>query len=149
VSLVGKNIDAYCTKCKLLLTHVVLSEVDGVVSKVECKTCGSQHKYRKGVPGKKTAVKAARSTSSGRVRSSSTGRKKTVNEAALLWEVKSRDMQPDVLIRTYQMKDTYRSDEVILHPVFGLGFVEKVMSETRMQVLFKEEVKLMVMNTAR
>lgn len=146
MSLVGKNIDAYCTKCKLLLTHIVLFEVDGVVSKVECKTCGSQHKYRRGASERKTGEKVVRrSTLLGRSGSAAAGRK-PVNDAPMLWEVKNRDMSPEAPIRAYHMQDKYKSKEVIQHPTFGLGFVERVTSETRMNVLFKDAVKLMAMN---
>jgi len=132
-------------KCKLLMTHIVLSELDGVVSKVECKTCGAQHKYRRGAPERKTTDKVGRSKSSGRLGSSSAGRK-PANDAPLLWELKNRDMNPEAPIREYHMEDKYKSKEVILHPTFGLGFVERVTSETRMNVLFKDAVKLMAMN---
>jgi hypothetical protein len=145
VSLVGKNIDAYCTKCKLLLTHIVLFEMDGVVSKVECKTCGSQHKYRRGASERKTGEKVKRSPLTGRTGSSSAGRK-PVNDAPMLWEIKNRDANPEAPIREYRMQDKYKSKEMIQHPTFGLGFVERVTSETRMNVLFKDAVKLMAMN---
>ena len=46
MSRVGENIDAHCLKCKLVLAHIVLYEVGGKVSKVKCKTCGAEHKYR-------------------------------------------------------------------------------------------------------
>jgi len=36
--------------------------------------------------------------------------------------------------------------DVIQHPTFGLGFVEKIRSETSMKVLFRDAVKLMAMN---
>ena len=43
----GGEIDAYCTKCRLDLTHRIIAMVEGAVKKVECKTCGSHHLYRR------------------------------------------------------------------------------------------------------
>src|SRR5262245_60609736 len=43
----GGEIDSYCTKCRLDLTHRIIAMVGDVVKKVECKTCGSHHLYRK------------------------------------------------------------------------------------------------------
>jgi hypothetical protein len=36
---------------------------------------------------------------------------------------------------------------VIQHQIFGLGFVEGILSTTRMDVLFCDTIKLMAMNT--
>ncbi len=41
MSLVGKNIDAFCSRCRLTLAHIVLYEVGGAVHRVKCKTCGA------------------------------------------------------------------------------------------------------------
>ena len=46
MSMVGKNVDALCTRCGLTLAHIVLYEVGGVIARVKCKTCGAEHKYR-------------------------------------------------------------------------------------------------------
>jgi hypothetical protein len=142
VSLVGKNIDAQCTKCKLLLAHVVMCEVGGAVSRVKCKTCGSEHKYRvKKVQTKKTAV-APRSRL-GKASASRQG----VHESPIRWKHKCSEMNTELHAKSYRIQDTYGSKDVIRHPLFGLGFVERVISETRMDVLFKDTVKLMAMNT--
>jgi len=46
MSSVGKNVDALCTRCGLVLAHIVLYEVGGIIARVKCKTCGTEHKYR-------------------------------------------------------------------------------------------------------
>jgi len=146
VSLVGENIDAHCTKCKLLLSHVVMYEVDGTVSRVKCKTCGSEHKYRgEKTRGKSNSV-APRSGQEKRGRTASASRKE-VNESPIRWELKCSEMNAELPAKDYRIQDIYTLKDVIRHPVFGLGFVERVISETRMDVLFKDAVKLMAMNT--
>lgn len=51
----GDLIDDYCPRCKLLLNHAIASLVDGRVVKVICKTCYSEHAYRRGEGGKQKA----------------------------------------------------------------------------------------------
>jgi len=143
MSVAGDDIDAYCTKCKLLLTHTVLSETGGIARNVQCKTCGSQHKYRR-APGERKASGSVRAMLSERWGLNTTGKQPV--SATMLWEMKSQDMSSSVVIREYHMQDKYKSRDVIQHPMFGLGFVEKIRSETSMNVLFKDAVKLMAMN---
>jgi hypothetical protein len=42
----GDIIDDYCSKCRLVTNHSVVSIVDGVAAKVQCRTCYNEHKYR-------------------------------------------------------------------------------------------------------
>ena len=141
---VGDNIDSYCLKCKLVLAHVILFKVDGVVNRVKCKTCGAEHKYRAIVPGLKKAA-AVRTPGAARGRKPAAA-KVTVNDAPLRWDLKSRNKPPETSIREYDVKDTFKVNQVINHPVFGVGFVEKVDSDKSIFVLFSDKVRLMGMN---
>jgi len=141
---VGDNIDAYCLKCKLLLAHVVLFKVNGVVSRVKCKTCGAEHKYRGATAGVK---KKAAEGLSGAVRAKKpVAPKAPANDAPLQWDLKSRNMPPDTPILNYSIRETYKANQVIHHPVFGVGFVQKVVSDKSISVLFSDSVRLMGMN---
>jgi hypothetical protein len=51
----GDLIDDYCPRCKLLLNHAVASIMKDQVVKVICKTCYTEHVYRRGEGGKKKA----------------------------------------------------------------------------------------------
>jgi RNase P subunit RPR2 len=144
VSLVGKYIDANCTKCKLLLAHVVMYEVDGKVKKVKCKTCGSEHMYRTAMQQKKSSDLVGRAGQEKRVKTSSKSRK-PVNDAPLQWELKHSEMNPESPVKVYRVQDTYKSEDVIRHQLFGLGFVIRV-SDTSMEVLFKDAIRRMAMN---
>lgn len=42
----GDVIDDYCTKCKRIMNHSVVSVVNGEAAKVRCRTCHSDHDYR-------------------------------------------------------------------------------------------------------
>ena len=141
---IGDNIDSYCLKCKLVLAHAILFKVDGVVNRVKCKTCGAEHKYRATLPGvKKAAALRTPGTIRGRKPAAA---KVTVNDAPLQWDLRNRNMQPETSIRDYYIKDTFKVNHVINHPVFGVGFVEKVDSDKSIFVLFSDKVRLMGMN---
>jgi hypothetical protein len=42
----GDIIDDYCSKCRLITNHSVVSIVEGLAAKVQCRTCYNEHKYR-------------------------------------------------------------------------------------------------------
>lgn len=44
----GDVIDDYCSRCRLLMNHGVVSIVGDEVKKVRCNTCMSEHAYRRG-----------------------------------------------------------------------------------------------------
>ncbi len=143
MSKVGENIDAHCLKCKLVLAHVVMYEVRGVVSKVKCKTCGAEHKYR----GTKPPAKKSESTSSAlKEKRAKTPARSAYNPAPVQWETRHRNMDEDTPVKPYRMQDPYKVNDVIQHPSFGLGYVERIVSEKRMDVLFNDAVKSMAMN---
>lgn len=48
----GDDIDDYCSKCRGLSGHAVTAADGATVLKVMCRTCLSEHKYRKGKGGR-------------------------------------------------------------------------------------------------
>jgi hypothetical protein len=144
VTSVGENIDAYCLKCKLVLAHVVMSNVNGAVSRVKCRTCGAEHRYR-GTPPAAKKPAAVRTPGMARAKKPAAA-KAAVNDAPLRWGLKNRNMPAETPMRNYSISETYRVNDVINHPVFGVGFVEKVVTDKSIYVLFNDSVRLMSMN---
>ena len=142
----GDEVDSYCTSCRLMLAHAVVALVAGKPDKVECKTCGKQHKYRakapktpkapadgtEAAPKKPKAVKAK--TTATRTRKS--------KETEAGWEeaLAGRDM---VNSKPYTISGEYQEREVINHKTFGFGVIVKLLAEGKMQVRFKEGTKLL------
>jgi hypothetical protein len=143
VTSVGKNIDAYCLKCKLVLAHVVMFKVDGVVSRVKCKTCGAEHKYRGTLPAAKKPAAARAPGMTGAKKPSATV---AVKDSPMRWALKSRNMPPGTPMRNYSIRETFKVNDAINHPVFGVGFVEKVVTDKSIYVLFNDSIRLMSMN---
>ncbi len=49
----GGIIDDYCTRCKAVLNHFIVSMVNGQPARTECRTCHTAHKYRRAKAGRK------------------------------------------------------------------------------------------------
>lgn len=128
---VGGDILSFCAKCKMELAHVIVAMVDGGPAKVICKTCHSQHGYK-------------RSHSANPRRATPTGQRprlKTSTTATRLWEEKvSANKSPT---RIYDVKDSFNLGDLINHNLFGVGVVEEVRGR-KMVVLFREGEKVLI-----
>lgn len=145
MSRAGELIDAYCSHCKLQLAHVVLYEVNGVISRVQCRTCKAEHQFRY----KKSQLKGtAAVTKANPVKASRKSfQEKTANNADIeRWQSKKSQLKEDEHFRVYRMDEKFQKGEIIKHDLFGLGFVEKIISDTLVVVLFRDGTKHMAMN---
>jgi hypothetical protein len=139
--MVGKNIDAFCTRCGLTLAHIVLYEVGGAVQGVKCKTCGAEHRYRGAKPARQRNLAEERRSARG-----TPGTRRTVRPAdARLWEQRNAAVAPDAVVWDYKLTERYERSDVIAHPQFGRGFVETITADS-MQVLFRDGRKALAMN---
>lgn len=123
---VGGDIDAFCSRCKMLLGHTILAMVGDRPARVRCNTCKGEHNYRSGEPAP-------------RARASPEPREKpqvTSWEALLAGHDLSR-------ARRYSTKESFAKDEVLQHPSFGIGLVQEVRGE-KITVAFKADVKVLV-----
>ncbi|HZO53868.1 MAG TPA: hypothetical protein VFB63_14220 [Bryobacteraceae bacterium] len=57
----GDDIDDFCVKCKRITNHSIVSMYKEEAAKVRCKSCYSEHDYRREIapPSKKDLKKAA------------------------------------------------------------------------------------------
>lgn len=144
----GKDIDALCTRCKLLLAHTIIAVVDGVPVKVKCNTCHTDRVYRapKGTKAP-AATKTATSTSKSASTGTKTGAKASPRGAAPVitahaLEEKWLDRlgaarRGAALERAFDLTVTFHVGEVILHGKFGPGVVTAV-EGNRMTVTFRD-----------
>ncbi len=129
---VAQNVITMCTKCAMELNHVVIAHNrSGMVERVKCHTCGSEHKYR---PEKKGAVKkeAKKSTGTRKVDT-------TKSYEVLLEKFKEKEPLP------YSMSGSFKHDDVIDHKTFGTGIVINA-SYYKIEVAFSDRTRLLVCN---
>lgn len=157
----GGEIDSYCTKCKLDLTHRIIAMVGDDVKKVECKTCGSHHLYRRPKSEKAmplppkvrsgvTKVGSSSSSSStsgeGKKTSSSSARASAAaqreREQTSQWEHAIAG-QPMGAFKQYRVTQAYSAGELIRHPKFGDGVITQVIDRGKVEILFKDGPKTM------
>jgi hypothetical protein len=63
------------------------------------------------------------------------------------WQRKKDAILADPDIIDYRIDGHYCPSDIVRHATFGLGFIERVLSKTRVEILFQTGLKLMVMNT--
>jgi hypothetical protein len=121
------KVSTKCNKCKKVLDHDVISQdLDGIIGKVKCLTCGSEHKF---IAEKKKAVRAVKP--------------KKVDPAKdfnLLTEA-TKGKRP----QNYSMSGSFRVGDVIDHNTFGMGIVISALNK-QMEVVFSDRPRILVYN---
>jgi hypothetical protein len=125
---VGGDVDAFCTRCKMDLGHTVLAMVGNKPARVRCNTCQGEHAFR-GAPERKKGSWAPAS-------------ERAAKPIVTSWEalLGQKDLSR---ARRYSAKDRYQAEDVLEHPVFGIGLVQEVRGD-KISVAFKADVKTLV-----
>ncbi|NCN27073.1 hypothetical protein GW915_05805 [bacterium] len=135
---VAADLYTLCTREKIETWHVVRNHnAQGIVDRVICKSCGSEHKYR---PTKK--IVASSSTRSSVIRRSPATEKNAAFSPALrdTWfsQIKAWGVDKEAIV--YDPKSSFEEGQVIKHQSFGKGAIQKIRG-TKMDVLFEEGIK--------
>ena len=130
-AVIGKTVDSWCGRCKLMLAHTIEAAVNDKITRIHCNTCGAQHAYRRNPPGTSSPKARPRSSTEGRPTKAS----KTVDYAALL---RGKDVGK---ARAYRISDHFEADDIINHPTFGLGLVVRLRDSNKIDVGFSDGVK--------
>lgn len=134
----GDIIDARCSKCKAVTNHTLIALVGATPVKVQCNTCGGQHNYRAPVIPK-TARVASAATKARKPRSP---KKDPQAEARLEWEQKASGFDPGKAV-PYAMDSRFKVGQQVNHPTFGPGLVKNLSGSRKVEILFKEGVKVL------
>ncbi len=130
---VGKEVLSYCSKCKLTLSHTIATMKSAKsIGKVECRTCKATHAYKDPSKVKSRGIK------------SQTDKSKNNDSVADIWmnainksSAKSQD---------YSLKKQFHLGDIIDHPKFGPGVVEKLVDQNKIQVIFRHDIKTLMHN---
>lgn len=159
---VGRDIDGWCTRCKMDLAHTIVAMVGIKVVQARCNTCSSVHKYHVPKSGPIPPGQGAAGAASKRAE------KKSVTEPAPRARQSTRATKEKVLIQTakqqfekwgvevdtsseeahyarfYSMHQSYIEGELVRHDKFGLGKVMALPSANRVVILFRDGEKTLV-----
>jgi len=139
--MVGKDVEAYCGKCKADTWHVVTVVKNDKISKVICKICNATHAYKtpeKEAPKAKAASTSTRRRATGTKRVSSRGKKK--DWGTLVGQIEDKQ------VADYALSGEFSSTPAIRHKNFGVGVITKVLAKNKIEVLFQEGTKLLTQN---
>jgi len=133
----GDHIDARCTRCKAITNHTIIAMVEERPARVRCNTCGGDHNYR---PPRQ--VRAAKSTTSAprAARRTTAERQRAAQQEE--WQAAAGEADSSLAL-PYDMNRSYRLNDLIDHPTFGLGVVKAVCKPNKMEVLFASGNKVM------
>lgn len=130
---VGSEVDAYCTKCKLVLAHKVVAMATAKPRRVKCNTCGGEHNYRASKPAGKAAAKKKSTT------------KAAPRKTKQTWEeiMQEASGKPH---KAYSMSGSFGEGDWIEHSHFGLGCVQAFIPPNKISVRFADSTKTLICN---
>jgi hypothetical protein len=130
---VGSDVEAYCPKCKGDTTHVVISKYEDEIRRVQCNPCGDVHSYRKPRGDVEDDVPEPIAA------------KKRAMMKKLSWEefFAKHDQKA---AKPYEFREHYVENVIVTHPKFGKGFVSEVLSDSKVELTFKDSRRVLVHN---
>jgi|SRR5579859_4358022 len=148
----GTEVDSYCTKCRMDLLHRIIAVHNGRIMRVECRTCGGHHNYRrpKSALGAQPKAAAPRAPAEARPRTTSSIIPSPRRSAAVEAE-KQREAswqkavlgQPISSFKAYRASQTFSSGDLIRHGKFGDGYIVRVIDRQKVEVMFKDGPRLL------
>ena len=128
----GSEILYDCPRCSLKLGHTILAMVGSQPARIRCNTCKSERNYRRKSPVRRENRSAPAIE---RKRSGAT-------DAAFYNELlkKSFDKTP----KDYRATNPFEKGDVLQHVNFGKGVVSKLIFPDRMEVVFPDEIRVLV-----
>lgn len=142
---VGEEIDSICSRCKEETIHRVVAMVESKVHLVICTRCGGQHRYRPSLSSmrKKTPLPSERQARV--LKKIAAAQAPEPQEPRKDWQ-KLTELSAEAQPLPYDQSESYRENQAVTHPSFGLGFVRRVINDAKIEVIFKHQVKILVMN---
>jgi hypothetical protein len=142
----GAEVDAWCTKCRMDLLHRIIAMNGPKIVRVECRTCGGHHNYRRPKSGSAQASdgklsSAPRTSSPPRSPPGLSGRRAALAEAEtkreVTWE-KTVLGRPVASFKAYRASQTFSMGDLIRHGKFGDGYIVRVIDRQKVEAMFKD-----------
>lgn len=130
---VGSDVEAYCPKCKADTTHVVISKYEDEIRRVQCNPCGDVHSFRK-----------PRGEAEEDIPEPVAARKRALLKKMTWEEFFAKHGEKNA--KPYEFRDTYRENVILVHPKFGKGYVSEVVSESKIEITFRDARRILVHN---
>jgi hypothetical protein len=143
---VAGEVDGWCTKCRFVLNHRIVSLKNGKAHQVECLTCRTQHLWRPNAPGQKSAAPSGSGRSEG---SPSAAPRAKATRGTRVTPTMLREQQWEKAIlghavnefKSYAVGGSFREGDLLRHKKFGEGVVTRVIDTHKVEVLFRDEAR--------
>jgi hypothetical protein len=135
---VGSDVEAYCTKCKMVLAHAVVAMQGAKPRRVRCNTCNGEHNYRAAKPVAKASAKKPG-------KAEKPAKKTTTKKTRQSWEEVMREASAKPH-KKYSMSGSFGEGDWIEHAKFGLGCVQSFVPPNKITVRFADTTRLLVCN---
>jgi hypothetical protein len=130
---VGSDVEAYCPKCKGDTTHVVISKYEDEIRRVQCNPCGDVHSFRK-----------PRGDVEDDVPEPIAAKKRAMLKKHSFDEFFAK--HSDKNAKPYEFRERYNENAIVTHPKFGKGYVSEVVSDSKVEITFKDSRRVLVHN---
>lgn len=134
---VGGEVDAYCTKCRMMLGHTIVAMVGDRIARVRCNTCMGDHAFKANPPGTKAEKARGEGTVRPRAQAAPRAKVETLPFEALFEGRNAGEA------RRYSPKERYAEGDVLEHPTFGLGLVTAVRQD-KIDATFRQGPKTLI-----
>ena len=131
---VGSEIEAWCSRCKTMLTHTITVMTGETITKVNCDICKGRHNYRGEPPG-------TRKRPQGRQRTAKSKTSSTPSPNPWAQAIKGKNLGQSI---PYNPQTTFEKDQIILHSRFGTGIVLEAQSPKKILVAFEDRSRLLL-----
>ena len=133
---VGADVEAYCTKCRMVLAHAVVAMEGAKPRRVRCNTCNGEHNYRAAKPVAKAASKKEKAKKPA---------KATTKRTRQSWDevMQEASAKPH---KRYSMSGSFGEGDWIEHATFGLGCVQSFVAPNKITVRFADSTRMLVCN---
>ncbi len=138
---VGGEVDAFCTKCKMVLGHTVLAVWAEQIKRVRCNTCMGEHAFKAAA-----GTTSKSSSASPKPRKAAAAKPKGVEKAQVSSYEAAMAGKDTSTARKYNPKEKFEVGAVIAHPAFGLGVVAAARGLEKIDIAFPGGVKTLLHN---
>jgi hypothetical protein len=123
--------------------HVVVAKEGEKITKVECKQCGKQHRFKPTgeAPDANLQPKRTRTVVAAPAVAGSPRKTRTRRDVGLI-------LDPDQPKRRYSISESFAEGQQIEHPKFGIGVVCAV-EDTKIRVNFADGTKTLLHRSAK
>lgn len=138
---VAGEVDSWCTRCRLVLNHRIVSMKSGKPHQVECLTCRTTHLWRPTAPGEKSvATGTSDAPRAGAAGSARTPRVSAAARHEQIWEkaINGRGVHD---FKAYSVGGSFQEGDLLRHKKFGDGVVTRVIDGHKVEVLFRDEAR--------